>query len=64
MAGLFIWAACNSPISLSAPKEDSDLLLQWMVALSLLKVVRCWDFFTPMDGRLVIKEGSLVLIFC
>ena len=30
-----------------------------MVALSLWKVVCCLDFFTPMDGSLVIMEGSL-----
>ena len=40
------------------------LLLQWMVALSLWKVVRCRDFVTPMDGRLVIMEGSPLLKFC
>ena len=39
------------------------LLLQWMVALSLWKVVSCRDFFTPMDGSLVIMEHSLLLIF-
>ena len=39
------------------------LLLQWMVALSLWKVVCCRDFFTTMDGSLVIMEGSLLLIF-
>ena len=40
------------------------LLLQWMVALSLWKVVRCWDFVTLMDGSLVIMEGSSLLRFC
>ena len=39
------------------------LLLQWMVALSLWKVVCCRDFVTPMDGSLVIMEHSLLLIF-
>ena len=39
------------------------LLLQWMVALSLRKVVCCRDFVTPMDGRLIIMEHSLLLIF-
>ena len=51
------------------------LLLQWMVALSLLKVVCCRDFYpchygrlsiveifvTPMDGSHVIMKGSLLL---
>ena len=36
---------------------------QWMVALSLWKVVCCRDFVTPMDGRLVIMEGSLLSRF-
>ena len=39
------------------------LLLQWMVALSLWKVVYCRYFVTPMDGSLVIMEGSLLSIF-
>ena len=39
------------------------LLLQWMVALSLLKVVYCLYFVTLMDGSLVIMEGSLLSIF-
>ena len=46
-----------------------------MVALSLWKVVSCWDFVTvmdgslvdifvtPMDGRLFIMEGSLLSRF-
>ena len=35
------------------------LLLQWIIAFSLLKVVCCSYFFvTPMDGSLVIMEGS------
>ena len=38
------------------------LLLQWMAALSLWKVVFCRDFVTPMDGSLVIMEGSLLSI--
>ena len=37
--------------------------LQWMVALSLWKVVCCRDFVTPMDGRLFIMEGSLLSRF-
>ena len=40
------------------------LLLQWIVALSLWKVVRCLDFVTLMDGSLVIMEGSFLLRFC
>ena len=39
------------------------LLLQWMVALSLWKVVCCRDFVTPMDGSLFIIEGSLLSRF-
>ena len=59
------------------------LLLQWMVALSLCKVVCCRDFcysngwlpchygrqslvdifITPMDGSLIIMEGSLLSRF-
>ena len=39
------------------------LLLQWMVALSLWKVVCFLDFFTPMDGSLVSMEGSLLSRF-
>ena len=35
------------PVNLMAPREDSDLLLQWMVALSLWKVVRCRYFCYP-----------------
>ena len=35
------------------------LLLQWMVGLSLRKVVCFLDFFTPMDGILVGMVGSL-----
>ena len=37
------------------------LLLQWIVALSLWKVVCCHDFFTLRDDSLVIMEGSLLL---
>ena len=47
--------------------EDSmlsiSLLLQWIVALSLWKVVFFPHFFTTMDGSLVIMEGTLLLIF-
>ena len=39
------------------------LLLQWMIVLSLWKVVYCLDFVTPMDGSLVIMEHILLLIF-
>ena len=35
-----------------------------MVALSLWKVVICWDFIILMDGSLVITEASSLLIFC
>ena len=38
------------------------LLQQWMVALSLWKVVCCRDFCSPTDGSLVIMEGGLLLI--
>ena len=34
-----------------------------MVVLSLLKVVRCSDFVTLMDGSHVIMEGSFLSIF-
>ena len=40
------------------------LLLQWLVALSLWKVVYGLDFVTPLDCSLAILEGSLLLIFC
>ena len=36
------------------------LVLQWMVALSLWKVVCCRDFGYSMDGSLVIIKGSLL----
>ena len=39
------------------------LLLHWIVALSLRKVVCYWDFITPMDGSLVNMEGSSLLRF-
>ena len=39
------------------------LLLQWMLTLSLWKVVCCRVFVIPMDGNLVIMEGSLLSIF-
>ena len=39
------------------------LLFQWMVALSLWKVVFVEIFVTPMDSSLVIMEGSLLSIF-
>ena len=39
------------------------LLLQWMLALSLWKVVCRFDYVTQMDGRLVTTEGSLLFIF-
>ena len=35
-----------------------------MIALSLWKVVHCYDFVTTMDGSLVIMECSLLLRFC
>ena len=38
------------------------LLRQWMVALSLWKVVCCRDFVNPMDASLVIMEGSLLFM--
>ena len=34
-----------------------------MVALSLWMVVCCLDFITPIDGSLVLMEGSLLLRF-
>ena len=34
-----------------------------MATLSLWKVVCCRDFVTPMDGRLLIIEGSSLLSF-
>ena len=37
------------------------LLNQWIVALSLWKVVCCREFFIPLDGSLVIMEGCLLL---
>ena len=39
------------------------LLLQWIVALSLWKVVFFNIIVTPMDGSLVIMEASLLLRF-
>ena len=39
------------------------LLLKWMVALSLLKVVCLCDFSYSMDDSLVIMEGSLLFRF-
>ena len=39
------------------------LLLQWMVAMSLLKVVFAEIFVIPIDGSLVIMEGSLLSRF-
>ena len=39
------------------------LLLQWIVALSIWKVVCYGEFVTSMDGRVVIMEGSSFLIF-
>ena len=39
------------------------LLLQWMVAWSLCKVVCCREFFIPLDGNLVIMEGSVLSRF-
>ena len=38
------------------------LLLLWMVALSLRKVVCCRDLCYSMDGSLVIMAGSLLSI--
>ena len=34
-----------------------------MVALSLWKVVCCYDFVNPMDCSLVIMQGSLLMRF-
>ena len=39
------------------------LIVKWMVAFSLWKVVCCRVFVTPMDGSLVIMEGSLLSRF-
>ena len=39
------------------------LLLQWIVRLSLWKVVCCRDYFTLMDGSLVTMEGSSLFGF-
>ena len=39
------------------------LIVQWMVALSLWKLVCCEIFVTLMDGSLVIMEVSLLSIF-
>ena len=39
------------------------LLLKWMVALSLWKVVCCRDSFYPNGCSLVIIEGSMLSIF-
>ena len=39
------------------------LLLQWIVALSLWKVVYCQYFFNSMDGIIIIMEGCLLSRF-
>ena len=38
------------------------LLLQWMVAMSVLKVFCYCDFVTPIDSSLVIMEDSMLSI--
>ena len=41
-----------------------SLLLQWMLALSLWKVVYCqYISVILMDGSLIVMEGSLLSIF-
>ena len=35
-----------------------------MVVSLLREIVCCWNFFTPVDGSLVIMEGSSLLRFC
>ena len=54
------WYPCNY----GRLSDVEILLLHWMVALSLWKVVHCWDFLTEMDGSLVIMESSSLLRFC
>ena len=39
------------------------LLLQWMIALSLWKVVFIVISVTPMDGSLINKDGSMLFRF-
>ena len=39
------------------------LLFEWMVTLSLWKVIFVKIFVTPMDGSFVINEGSLLSIY-
>ena len=58
----FVTAMDGNLVIMEGSLLSRFLLLQWMVALSLWKVVSCGYFFTPMDGTLVIMEGTLLSI--
>ena len=51
---IFVTLMDGSLVIMEGSLFSRILLLQLMVALSLWKVVCCRDFFTPMDGSLVI----------
>ena len=56
----FFYSMDGSLIIMEGSLLSRFLLLQWIVGLSLWKVVCCRDFVTPKDGSLVIMEGSLL----
>ena len=60
---IFVTPMDGSLVIMECSQFSRFLLIQWMVVLSLCKVVGCRDFVTPMDGSLVIMEGSLLSIF-
>ena len=61
MVEIIVIAMHGSLVTMEGSMLFIFLILQWMVALSLWKVISCWDFVTLMDGSLVIMEGSLLL---
>ena len=62
MAISFVLAAISAVVNLSAYtciyNVAKEIVTSWMVALLLWKVVCCRDLCYPMDGSLVIMEGS------
>ena len=60
---IFVTPMDHSLVIMEGSMLPRFLLLQWIVALSLWKVVFVDIFVTPMDGSLVIMEGSLSLRF-
>ena len=57
---IFLTLRDGSLVIMDGSMLSISLILQWMVSLSLWKVVFVEIFVTKLDGSLVIMEGTLL----